>query len=158
MEFNRNLIDAKIQIDAVQDQLGVDEPVVRVQYHFPIGFTCHNLRFRIHVPKSSGASKEEMKKPVVHNRNQSSIRTVLTLYTVGFYDVKIIALYLGEAGKYRLDRELTIAINNSDIFAAAGVEPSAHIPAHRPLFCLGQHAHIRQPFREPPADLWGSVV
>ena len=99
-----------------------------------------------------------MKKPVVHDRNQSSIKTVLTLDAVGFYDVKIIALYLGEARKYRLDRELTIAINNSDIFAAAGVEPSAHIPAHRPFFWLGQHAHLWQPFGELPADHGGSVV
>jgi hypothetical protein len=99
-----------------------------------------------------------MKKPVVHDRNQSSISTVLALDTKGFYNVNIIAPYFGEAGKYRLDWELTVSVNNSDIFAAAGVEPSAHIPPHPPFFWLGQHAHIWQPFGELPADHGGSVV
>jgi hypothetical protein len=77
---------------------------------------------------------------------------------VRLYEVKIIAFYLREAGKYRLDRELTIAINDADIFATAGAEPPTHIPTHRPFFCLGQHAHIGQPLGELPTDLGGSVV
>ena len=99
-----------------------------------------------------------MKKPIVYDRNESSIKTVLAVDTVRLHEVKIIAFYLREAGKYRLDRELTIAINDADIFATAGAKPPTHIPTHRPFFWLGQYAHIGQPLGKLPTDLGGSVV
>ena len=137
MEFNRNLIDTEIQIDTTQDQLRVDEPVVGSQRHLPISFACHNLWFRIDIPKFGGAAKKEVKKPVVNGRNKPPISPVVALDTVRFYNVEIVALYFGEAGKYRLDRKLAVTVNNPDIFAAASLKAAPHVPSHSSLFWLG---------------------
>jgi len=57
------------------------------------------------------------------------------LDAVRFYKVEIVALYPGEAGKYRLDWKLPVAVDHADVFAGAGrpVRVACPIPGRRSL-------------------------
>src|SRR5438874_8897011 len=99
-----------------------------------------------------------MKKPVVSDRNESSINAVLALDAVRLYHVKIIASNFRKAGEYRFDRKLAIPIDHSDIFTSARIESSAHVPSHSPLFRFSQHPYTQQPCGKSLAYLRGSIA
>src|ERR1041384_971330 len=99
-----------------------------------------------------------MKEQVVNRRNKSPIKTVLSFNAIRLYQIEIVAFYLCEAGEYRFDRKLAVAVNYSDILAATSVEPATHVPSHCPFFWFGQHANTRQPFGKSLADFRRPIV
>jgi SAM-dependent methyltransferase len=72
--------------------------------------------------------------------------------------VEIVAFYLREAGEYRFDWKLAIAVNYSDILATTRVESAAHVPSHCPFFWFGQHTNKRQPFCKPLTDFRRPII
>src|SRR5438067_13429191 len=99
-----------------------------------------------------------MKDQVVNRRNKSPIKAVLALNAICLYKIEIVAFYLREAGEYRFDRKLAVAVDYSDILAAASVESAAHIPPHGPLFCFSQYANERKPFSKSVADFRRPII
>jgi hypothetical protein len=56
----------------------------------------------------------------------------LVLDAVRFYKVEIVALYLGEAGKYRLDWKLRVVVDHADVFAGGRASSPRRMSHPRP--------------------------
>src|SRR6266550_3552371 len=99
-----------------------------------------------------------MKEQVVNRRNKSPIKAVLALNAICLHKVEIVAFYLREAGEYRFDRKLAVAVNNSDILAATSGQPAAHVPTHCSFFYFSQHANKRQSFSKSLANCRRPII
>src|SRR4051812_33874752 len=156
-EDHRHLGNAQTQPPCLENDLGVDEPVVGLQRHALVRCARHALRLAVDVPETPSA-KEEAEEEVVDDRGEPPVEAVVPGDAQGLHHVSAGVAHQDEHANDVLRRVLRVAVDRDHDLAGSCRQARLEVPAHRSLLRLADHEHVLVCRGERPDDVRRVVV
>jgi hypothetical protein len=133
--------DREIASSRLEHDLRIDEPVIRYEAELLICTSSHRLRLAVDVPEPPGP-KEQQKKRVVDERDESSVEAIVPANTSALDDLRRTVPQRPVRVDDVFGSVLRVAVDHHEVVPVGSCQPAAHVPAHRSLFLLGDHKHV----------------